>query len=438
MKTILKDATLVLPNRVWKTNLVIKDAIISYIGDHPTINEGDQILSLPGKYILPGFIDIHNHGAMGFDFSYGNYMAGTRSFEKTQTSFEEGLTKFLQFNLQTGTTRTLLTTMAAPKDDLLESMGLLHQFLKTSGGYFDALVAGINVEGSFIKTPEFAGAQNSAWFYPPEIEMFEQLNSASGERIKIVNVPPEHGEHGLELIRYLKEKDVVIAAGHSGAYGAEVKKAIDSGLSLAVHFLNGPSRSSTKPFLGGGAVQEMLRADDIAVELIVDGYHIAPAYVRDVIRRKGVDRCIAITDSMFMNGLKNLTDFEMGGLKGCLSENGSYLHIKNQNEALFGSVLTMQQAFTNLLNWLTQSMAGYWYREHSALSFETVLLEVSKMCSGNAAKQIGIYASNSKNNVGTGSIEVGKSADILITNIQRVNDKYELRIDQAILNGKFI
>jgi N-acetylglucosamine-6-phosphate deacetylase len=207
--------------------------------------------------------------------------------------------------------------------------------------------------------------------------------------IKIVNVVPEWGSAGINLIRYLTARNIICAAGHTGATGRQYGKAIESGLKLAVHFLNGPTGSSSKSFDGGGAVETVLRSDKMSVEIIVDGYHVDKAYVRDTIRRKGFDRVAAITDSMFAAQMPGLTDFEVAGIKGKVGDNGEYLQVAGRENALFGSKLTMDKAFTNLLNWLTEPVRGIWYAEHEKLPFEEALLKTAMMCSSNPARILG-------------------------------------------------
>ncbi len=105
-------------------------------------------------------------------------------------------------------------------------------------------------------------------------------------------IPPEHEETGLELTKKLITSAIVVAGGHSGSFADQFYKAIEAGRSLGVHFLNGPSRSSSKGFRDGGAVEAMLRSDAVSLEIIGDGYHVAAADFRDVIKRKGIDKII--------------------------------------------------------------------------------------------------------------------------------------------------
>lgn len=425
-RTLIRKAQIVFPDGVRTSDLSIEEGIIRDIGQDLASFPNDEIIDAEGHYLLPGFIDIHNHGAVGLDFASGVYHSEKAVFDHTEKVFWEGLERLLAFYLKTGTTRIYLTTIAAPLESLEHSMRLLDEFLRNHP-QFENLVAGINVEGSFLKLPAYAGAQNPDFFYPPDLKILDRFQKASGDRIRLVNVPPEHGTVGLDLIRYAKSQHIVVAGGHSGAFALEFEKAVEAGLSLAVHFLNGPSRSSSKSFQDGGAIESILRNDAVSVELIVDGYHVHPQYVRDVMARKGVERCIGITDSIFVNGTSTIDRFEMCGLEGRLSENREYLEVVGKENSLFGSVLCTDRGFNNLLNWLTSVDRGVWYRTHERLSLNDALVVASQLCSGNPAQLMGIDQKNAQTPA-TGSIAIGNSADLLLAKIEGNAGQYHFKI----------
>jgi N-acetylglucosamine-6-phosphate deacetylase len=387
------------------------------------------VIHASGKYILPGFIDVHNHGSAGFDASFGTYDLGTGQFDSSERAYKNGLEKALKSYLKAGVTKVVLTSMAAPLDQLKDSFGHLKDFLQRDG-YLSELVYGINLEGTFLKDPVYAGAQNPKYFFDVDEKVVNSLQVASGGSLRIVNIPPEHGEKGYKLTRKLKDLGIVVAGGHSAAYGDEYKKAIGEGLNLAVHFLNGPSRSNSKSFRSGGAVEAMLRSDRVFLEIICDGYHVDPSYVRDVIARKGFERVIMITDSMFANGMAHLEQFELFGLQGAVHKSREYLQVLGSENTLFGSVLNSNVGFSNVILWLTQEMEGTWHRTHKALPLNDALLQASAMFSSNPAKLLGIFDSG-KGQKGTGSVEVGKSADLIVADLKA--DK--LSISHNLLKG---
>ncbi len=435
MSILFKNANLLLPDKIIRGDLKIKNGIIDEIGFQIADAKVDERIDLNGKFIIPGFVDIHNHGASGFDFSFGRYDLEKDSFDNSDESFLEGIEHALKHYYQHGVTSVLLTTMAAPLQRIEHSFSRLKTYLQMEMPYH-SLIKGINLEGTFLKDPHYAGAQNPKFFYKIDARIIHRLQKVSGNLLKIVNVPPEHGEQGLELTRLLRKNNVVVAGGHTAAYGDEFLAAVAAGLSLSVHFFNGPSRSSAKGFRSGGAEEIMLKADEVFLELICDGYHIDPAYVRDAIRRKENSRIIMITDSMFANGLKELNQFELFGLGGAISDNGEYLQLVGSEDTLFGSVLCSDQGFQNVVHWLTTEMPGVWYRKHPALSLEDALCAASAFASSNPARLMGVFETKT-DRPGTGSIEVGKWADLIVVNIND-NENVEINIEDVFSRGKII
>ena len=242
----------------------------------------------------------------------------------------------------------------------------------------------------------------------------------------------------MHLIKSLTQEGVVVAGGHTAAYGDEFNAAVNQGLSLSVHFLNGPSRSSSKSFRLGGAEQIMLKSDRVSLELICDGYHVDPAYVRDALCRKEKERIIMITDSMFANGLVDLRKFTLFGLHGAVSANRKYLQMLDSEDTLFGSVLSSRQGFNNLLNWLTQDMQGIWHRHHDALNLEDAIVTASLLASGNPARLLGIDKPAHKNNhVATGSINVGNAADLILAHITQ-DQNINFTVEEVMVSGEFL
>ena len=433
---LIQNTSMVLPDRVMKGDLLLQDGTISQISPHIAPRQGWELISGTGKYLLPGFIDIHNHGAKGFDVSLGSYQADKDSFDLEKEKFHSGLKAALAYYRAHGTTRVYPTSLAASLEDLTQAFSLLSHCLDSSHFPNRDLVAGINLEGTFLKLPEYAGAQNPTYFYPASLATFERLQAASAGRLSIVNIPPEHGEEGLRLTRFLAHQGIVVAGGHTGAEADQFGLAVDAGLKLAVHFFNGPSRSSSKSFHDGGAEEAILRRDEVFTELIVDGYHIHPAYVRDTIARKEPSRVILITDSMFVNGSLTIQDFSLGGIPGTVSANREYLQVRNKADTLFGSVLCPDKGVENVLNWLTQEMTGMWYRKHEALSLNDALVQISQMASSNPARLLNIFEQEKSNSPGTGSIEVGKWGDLVLASISlQEPHPYTLQVERVWVKG---
>lgn len=433
---LIQGARLVLPDRVITGDVRVQAGKIAALA--PTLSpvSTDLLISAVGKYLLPGFIDIHNHGARGFDFSLGCYDRASDEFYQEPEAFQTFVSAALGYYRERGTTRVYPTSLAAPLEALRWAFSHLDAFLTGAGKAWAPMVGGINLEGTFLKLPEYAGAQNPAHFCPASRETYELLDAASGGRLKIVNVPPEHGAAGMDLIRHMAARGVVVAGGHTGAEADQFTEAVDAGLRLAVHFFNGPSRSSSKSFHDGGATEAILRLDAVSTELIVDGYHVHPAYVRDTIARKGVDRVILITDSMFVNGLKDVRTFQLGGIPGAVSDNRQYLQVVDKADTLFGSVLCTDRGYSNVLSWLTQAMTGMWYRHHPEWPLEEALVHSSRMSSTNPARLLGIDLQEGNSGAGTGSLQTGKWADLVLADLQTDANGYVLDVERVWVRGK--
>ena len=427
------NGILVLPSSVIAENLEIENGRIVYIGTDSLLDHPGEIIDAGGNYILPGFIDIHTNGIAGFDLTNGVYDIQSGKFLDDEEEYKNGLKKALSHYVKTGATRVILTSLAAPITQIEQNFGYVNDFKNDeSQNPLKDVLEGLYVEGTFMKLDDYRGAHNPEYFNEPSITLFDELQKASGGLIRVVNVVPEWEQPAYQLIHYLSSKNIICAAGHTGATGHQYEQAIQNGLCLAVHFLNGPTGSSSKSFNNGGAVETVLRSDEMCLELIVDGYHVDKSYIRDTIKRKGFDKVIAITDSMFAADMPDLMEFEVFGVKGKVGQNGEYLQVADRENALFGSKLTMDKAFTNLLSWLTTPISGVWNAKHESLDFEEALVKTSILCSANPAKVLGIDGTDNA----TGSIEIEKCADLVIANISKSNGDYHMTIDTVLSNGR--
>ncbi|RJP69113.1 MAG: hypothetical protein C4539_08095 [Ignavibacteriales bacterium] len=441
MKIQITDGKVLLPGGLKNCTVEIENNRISAIGNNLNSGNSTVKISAKGKYILPGFIDLHTNGIAGFDLTNGVYDYQKHTFSFNRDIYLKGLDKALKLYAKHGTTMVGFTTFEASINKLKKIFKSIAKYKNESESIYKNVFYGIFIEGTFIKDKKYCGAHDPKYFFKPSIPLFDELQEAADGNIKIVNVVPEWGEDALRLIEYLTSKKIICAAGHTNSNGEQYRMAIKKGLKLAIHALNGPASSSFKPFNKGGALQAFLHSDDVYVEIITDGYHVDKAYILDLIKRKGVDKCAVITDSMFLTRMKKINEFKISGVKGKLSDNGEYLQLvgKEAMHSLFGSLLTMDKAFANLLSWMTRPTEGIWNRMHEPVEFEQALKYVSQMCSGNPARILGIYNSKgSDKNLGTGSIEINKLADIVIADIAETKEGYKLVVEDVIMNGKMI
>lgn len=377
---LLKNAKIVLKDRVIEGDILTADGIIRDIIDRKSpvkaeTLEAENSIDLDGKYVVPGFIDVHIHGSNGADA-----MDGTVEALKTISSYIA--TK--------GTTKFLATTLTSSKEELINVLKIAADLQnKEIDG---ATIFGVHMEGPYFDI-EYKGAQNEKYMKPAtEKEIKDYLDVKPG-LVKMMSLSP-HTEQSIETVKFLKENGVIVSVGHSAAKFNDVMKAVDAGLSHSTHTFNGMRGINHREPGVAGAV---LISDKINAEVIFDKIHIHPEIVRLMIKAKGTDKVVCITDAMAATGLPN-GDYKLGELDVYVKDGEARL---KSNDSLAGSVLTMDKAFKHVIE------LGY------------PIYEAVKLTSTNAAIEFGLNA---------GAIEVGKEADFTV-----LDDSYN--VDMTIVNG---
>ena len=265
----------------------IADGKIAQVAAPGTL-DGPDAVDVSGKYVTPGFVDIHIHGSKGSDFCD----AGAEHIE-TMSAYlgGEGVTAFCG------------TTMAFDEPILTNIFNIAKPYInKENGG---AVLRGINMEGPFFNKAK-KGAQAEKYIVDPEIEMFDRLYELSGGAIKLIDVAPEL-PGAVPFIERASKKCVVSIA-HTTANYDQAKAAFAAGASHVTHLFNAmPPFNHRDPGVVGAA------SDDAAhVEMISDGIHLHPAVVRSVFRWFGAERVCLISDSMRAAGMPNGV-YSLGG-----------------------------------------------------------------------------------------------------------------------------
>ena len=377
---LLKNAKIVLKDRVIEGDILTADGIIRDIIDRKSPVKAETLevensIDLDGKYVVPGFIDVHIHGSNGADA-----MDGTAEALKTISSYIA--TK--------GTTKFLATTLTSSKEELINVLKIAADLQnKELDG---ATIFGVHMEGPYFDI-EYKGAQNEKYMKPAtEKEIKDYLDVKPG-LVKMMSLSP-HTEQSIETVKFLKENGVIVSVGHSAAKFNDVMKAVDAGLSHSTHTFNGMRGINHREPGVAGAV---LISDKINAEVIFDKVHIHPEIVRLMIKAKGTDKVVCITDAMAATGLPN-GDYKLGELDVYVKDGEARL---KSNDSLAGSVLTLDKAFRHVIE------LGY------------PIYEAVKLTSTNAAVEFGLNA---------GAIEVGKEADFAI-----LDDSYN--VDMTMING---
>lgn len=347
----------------------IQNGVICYIGSSSGLSsagmESGELIDAQGNFVLPGFIDIHVHGGMLEDFSKPS---------------QSGIDAITKLHCSQGTTSMLATTMTMPRDIIENVLEEVHQYMQGDMPY--AQLVGVHLEGPFI-SPKWPGAQNPAHIVPPNRAWVEQWVERFPGLIKQVTFAPEReGAH--ELISYLRKEGIVAAAGHTDATYDEIMSAVDVGLHHVVHMFNAMTPlHHRKP----GTVGAVLSTPAISAEIIADGIHAHMSAIKLLASVKTNHNLILITDAMSAAGLGN-GEYMLGDLPVIVKDNVCTL--KDSEGTLAGSTLTMIRGFRYLI-------------QEVGLSIE----EASEAASGNPAKLIRIEHL-------TGSIEIGKQADLLM------------------------
>lgn len=321
---------------------------------------------LPNNWLVfPGMIDLHVHGAYGCD-----------AMDASEKSYA-AMSKMLP---NEGVTAYLATTMTQAKDEITAALNCIESYRQHQERGEGATLLGVNLEGPFI-APDKSCAQPKEHILQPDLSLLKLWHEMIDDGLKMITFAPEIKGNDA-LIKYAVDHGIVAAMGHSNATYEEACAAITCGCTHATHLFNAmPPMHHRQP----GAVLALLLDKNVYVELIADGVHLHPAVLQLVLRLKGPDKIILITDAISAKGLAD-GDYKLAGQP---------VHVANgcvfmPDGILAGSVLTMGMALRNILKFTGCS-----------------LLEASKMLAQNPARQLGIEKNK-------GSIAVGKDADIVI------------------------
>ncbi|CAM3788994.1 N-acetylglucosamine-6-phosphate deacetylase [Mesobacillus zeae] len=369
---LLKNAVIYTEDKVIEQGfLQIKDGKIAAVGtmeklsELPTGEDYETVDLSDKSKVIPGFIDLHIHGANGAD---------------TMDASDDAITKIASSLPREGTTSFLATTITQDKASLSKALAIAGKYINKRQADGNAEVLGIHLEGPFIN-PGKAGAQPVQHIIQPDKLQFEKWLDESEGTISLVTMAPEQ-PGGVELVRFLKEKGIVASVGHSNATFDQVGEYINDGLSHVTHLFNQMrGLHHREPGVAGAAYLK----DELKVELIADGIHVDREMVKVSYRQITSDRMILISDAMRAKFLPD-GEYELGGQKVFVEEGKALL----EDGTLAGSVLTLDAAFRNIIRFTGCSIA-----------------DAVRMSSENPARQIGVL--NSK-----GTLRQGKDADIVI------------------------
>lgn len=342
MSLLIKGVTVVnATERLENIDVLMVDGKIQRIAKE--IQADATIIDGTGKYLLPGFIDMHIHGSVRCD---------------AMDASDEGLHTMAASLLREGTTSFLATTMTQSPENIEAALAVLGDFKPTLQ---EAEMVGVHLEGPFVSKKR-AGAQPLEHITPPDMALFRKWQQLSGHRIKEITIAPEE-PGGMEAVKALHADSVVVSIGHSDATFDEVVEAVELGVSQGTHLYN-----QMRPFhhREPGVIGATWLLPEIKAELIADFIHSHPKAVLMAYKMKTAAGIILITDAMRAKGMP-YGDYDLGGQLVHVTETGAHL----PNGSLAGSVLTMDQAVRNM---------------HQATNCS--LEELVQMSSFNAAQQL--------------------------------------------------
>lgn len=270
----------------------------------------------PRGLLVPGFVDIHIHGAFGLDF-----MSGTRA------DMEELCRKLADVGYEA----FLPTTVTASPADVLAALANLPD---------DPMIAGFHLEGPFI-SPDFPGAQPPSFIAQPPIGVSDWDPILEDPRLKVITIAPEI-PNALDLISRLMKRGVAVSMGHTNATYEETRRGFEFGAAHTTHTYNAMRGLHHRE---AGTVGYALINDALSCELIYDRLHVCREAARLLVKCKPVDRLIAVSDSTLATGLPAGQIVKMWGLE---CEIGKKQVRLVSNGALAGSAITLLDAFRNL------------------------------------------------------------------------------------------
>ena len=318
--------------------------------------------------VIPGMIDIHCHGAYGFDTNYAE---------------PEGLRKWQAGIVREGVTGFLATTLTDSHETLVKALRNVDNVARENNR--GAAILGVHLEGPYLDM-KYKGAQPPEAIVPPSVEEFREYMEASGNRIKVITLAPEH-DPGLTLTKYCASIGVNVSIGHSAATKDQVFLAAANGAASVTHTFNAMTPFSHRE---NGVAGAALRLHDLYSEIICDCNHSTPEALHIFFNAKARDKCIMVSDSPMCKGFETGRRFMFGSHEVEIYPDGSAHLVKEGN--LAGSTMRMNDGLRNLV-------------EKAMVPLDTAV----RSCTENPAEMLGLGGV-------LGRIRYGYDADFAVLN----------------------
>lgn len=388
MRVFITNGQIVTRDSITAGSLVIENGKILEVGYKGEIPKGAKVIDAWGKYVLPGFVELHAHGGGGCDFMDGTV---------------EAFNTVAQLHRSHGTTTILPTTVACSTESMLK---MFETYREALSGKKIINYSGLHLEGPFI-SQEMRGAQNPAFVRCPSREEVDTLLGFGGDIIRKCTVAPE-----IEGVDYLtdelRKRNIALSIGHSNGTYADVEAAYNMGYCHITHmYSNTPSVRKINQVVYAGIIEAAYSIDGMCIEFIGDGHHLPKEVLKMALKIKGADKINLTSDAMRAAGTEVAESF----LGECREENRVIIEdgvAKLPDRSYYaGSITTGDK----MLRWAVNDCG-------------VSICDAAKMLSLTPAKIIGLSADK-------GSLEPGKDADIVFA------DK-ELNVEASYIFDDFI
>lgn len=297
MKTVIQSERIIGPDGMMRGSVVTEGGRIASLSGDRRLSPPDAVVIDAGtRYVSPGFIDIHTHGAGGFDFMDGTV---------------EAILGAARAHMQHGATAIVPTSLACSDEELFSLYHSFSQARTVPGG---PALLGLHLEGPYFSQAQ-RGAQDPAHLKVPLPAHVSRLLDASQHVIRVTAAPEL--PYGLELGDELRRRGILASIGHSDATYAQVRQAMAHGYTHVTHLYSGMSSLHREgPYRVLGVVESAYLEDRLDVEIIADGVHLPPELLRLILRCKDHSRICLVTDSMRGAGMPEGSRVMLGSLRG--------------------------------------------------------------------------------------------------------------------------
>lgn len=374
MKNVIINGKVILEDSIKELNVFFENGKITEVSNRVPTDE--TVIDAKGLYVAPGMIDVHTHGRNGSDTMYATF---------------KDLNNISVSELKTGVTSFLPTTMTMPAEDIKKAIAACYDNKDKVEG---AKILGMHLEGPFFSV-KYKGAQPEECMIAPTVENYLSFAGEHPDFVKKISLAPEI-EGAVDLIKYLRDQNVVVSMGHTDATYEEAVKAIEAGATSGTHTYNAMTPLKHRE---PGVVGAVMLHDEVYAELILDGIHVSFPAAKILSKMKGADKLILITDSLEAAMLPDGT-YELGNQKVYVKDGQARLKSGN----LAGSTANLNQCVRNAYKHLDLPL-------YEAIGYATK----------NPADHLGLKD--------YGRIKVGCVADMIL-----IDD--EIDIKRVILNGE--